>query len=162
MLIKMTGTRKFIFLTLAICICFAGIALAADGGSQENPLVTLSYLQEVFKPDIVKIIEEKIAASGGSQNNPTGTGYVGFQAIELKAGLTLLGHEGTEVILRAGKAVAVAQGANGLTDITAGIDLPGGDSIVANHAYIIPRRDGRGLKMTTDGFVMVKGPYDLG
>ncbi len=160
----MAGRKKFVLLLIvsALCVCLsvAYIALAAEGGSQEDPLVSLSYLKNVFLPEVLTKVDQKIAAGGqtpGTSGESSGT----YKAISLKKGDVLKGHEGTELILRSGEAVAVASGENGLPDITSGVDLLGGKTVEKNHAYIVPRQDGRGIQMATDGFVMVKGAYEV-
>jgi hypothetical protein len=88
----------------------------------------------------------------------TGTSFVSVQVF---AGQTLAGKAGTEMILRSGKATAVCPGDVGLVDSTEGLDLTANNPIAANHVYIIPREDGRGVRMETDGYMMIKGAYDI-
>lgn len=148
------------FLAIAFFVCsFSAYIVFAAGGSQEDPIVSLSYLTDVFLPDVLKQVDAKITASGGGGQGSSG--YTGFKAIELKKDQILKGSEGTELILRSGEAIAVADGGNGLPDITSGVDLAGGVAVEKNHAYIVPRSDGRGVRMVTDGYLMVKGPYEI-
>jgi len=151
----------FLITVLVVCSVSTYIALGAEGGSSEDPLVSLSYLTDVFGPQLLKSVDEKISAAGGNAGaGGSVSGYVGFQAVEVKAGQSVLGYAGTEIILRSGEATVLAEGENGLPDTTAGLDLLGKKPLEKNHTYIVPRQDGRGIKMKTDGFLMVKGPYD--
>ncbi len=84
-----------------------------------------------------------------------------FVVVEIKNGGVLQGKEGTEMILRAGSASAIASKDGGVTDLTAGADLKDGTKITKNHLLIIPRDDGRGIRCTGLCYVMVKGDYEL-
>jgi hypothetical protein len=86
--------------------------------------------------------------------------------VELNPGQTLYGFEGTEFIVRTGKVQAVAGNkGDGLTNLTAGVDLRGGAIVETNHLLLIARSDNRGLRTASnyDGVshVMVRGKYEL-
>ncbi|MGI6030475.1 MAG: hypothetical protein ACOX7F_03125 [Eubacteriales bacterium] len=131
--------------------------IAFGAGDSSDPLISKSYLDSVVA-DVLKQVDQKIANSGGSSS--FGDSQV-FTAVQVYKGQTILGKEGTEIILRSGNATSVCPGENGLTDTTDGLDLTGGKAIQANHVYVIPREDGRGIYMTSDGFIMVKGGYKV-
>ncbi|MCX7749023.1 MAG: hypothetical protein N2645_19360 [Clostridia bacterium] len=86
-----------------------------------------------------------------------------FTPIEVKAGQKLLIGDSAEVILRSGKATAIAGKNGGLSDITAGsgADIKGGAAIPANHLLLSSRDDGRGLTATTSIWVIIKGTYTI-
>ena len=50
---------KLAALTLTVFWLCAGAALAAGGGSQSDPLVTLSYLTQTVQPDILRQVDER-------------------------------------------------------------------------------------------------------
>ncbi|MBQ3379774.1 MAG: hypothetical protein IJG50_07940 [Clostridia bacterium] len=162
--------RKRIAALVIAAVIFASLAagyiVLADAGSSDDPLVSLSYLTGVFKQDVLSDVDKRIdakvadavAASGSSQGASASDAY---KAIKVSRGQTILGGEGSQVILRSGTAVSVCPGENGLADTTGGIDLPGNISISPNHVYIIPREDGRGIRMTSDGYIMIKGSYKV-
>ena len=54
---------KLAALTLTVFWLCAGAALAAGGGTQSDPLVTLSYLTQTVQPDILRQAEERAAAA---------------------------------------------------------------------------------------------------
>ncbi len=96
----------------------------------------------------------------------TQTQNVKFEIIELKAGQHLVIGDSTEMLLRGGKAVAVASstGAGGLVDLTSGsgADIMGGQDVPLNHLLMSPRDDGRGLIVASDtAWIMVKGTYTV-
>lgn len=75
------------------------------------------------------------------------------------AGTVVICGEGTEFILRAGKAVAVSAVSNGLSDLTGACETLSGSSLIENHLYVCPRADGRGFTVTADAYFMIKGSF---
>ncbi len=145
--------KKTTFIAIIACgiIGFTAVSAAATytPGSSQDPVVTKSYVDS-------KLAELKTLIGQGTGGN--GSSYAPLQII---AGKTLLGGEGTEIILRSGEATAIDNGANGISDITAGKDIRTGEPIVQNHLLLIPREDGRGLKATTEIWVLIRGSYQL-
>lgn len=136
-------------IALALTVTTAVVVGATyEPGSAEDPLVTKSYVDE-------KIAE---ALAGGSGSG--GGGGV-FTPVKIDKSKKLLGGEGTELILRSGKAKAVASGTDGLSDVTLGQDISAGKDVSQNHLLLIPRDDGRGIEASTDIWVMVKGSYTI-
>ncbi|HHV07766.1 MAG TPA: hypothetical protein GXX69_06095 [Firmicutes bacterium] len=110
-----------------------GVASNVDPGSAEDPLVAKSYLDQLVR----------------------------LQVLELEAGEVLRGEAGTELILRAGQAIAITAPQGGISDLTAGRDIQSQEAIPANHLLLIPRSDGRGLKTITNVVVLVRGGVTL-
>ncbi len=129
---------------LVVALSVIGATAAGSPGSEDDPVVTKSY------------VDNKIA--GISQGGGTSATYT---AISIEAGQTLLGKEGTEIILRSGEATALDNGTNGISDVTAGVDLWSGNAVTANHLLLVPREDGRGIKAKTIIWVMVRGGYTI-
>ncbi len=103
-----------------------------------------------------------------NQNNMDNTNdieaeyYYTFKPIELSNNQLLLGEEGTELILRSGTAVSYTEVANGLTDITAGVEIMNNEPIPNNHVLIVPRSDNRGISVTANQtWVMIRGKYTI-
>lgn len=122
----------------------AAVAAAGTPGSENDPVVTKSY------------VDSQIA-----QLKSGGTAAGSYTIVEVKVGQKLFGKEGTEMILRSGEATAIDNGANGVSDITAGKDLMTGQAVGLNHLLLVPRDDGRGIQAITDLFVMVRGAYSI-
>ncbi len=159
----MNFAEKFkiaLVLSLITAILVSTYIAFGAGGDSTDPLISKSYLEDVLTPKILAEVDKKIAASATTGTPSTGEA-VGFVAVEVKAGQTLLGKAGTELILRIGTASAVCPGDNGMVDTTAGLDLTHGKNVEKNHVYIVPREDGRGFKMADNGFVMIKGGYTV-
>lgn len=131
-----------VFSVFAVTV--AAAAAADTPGSEGDPVVTKSY------------VDSQIA-----QLKSSGTASDTYLVVEVKAGQKVLGKSGTEIILRSGEATAIDNGANGVSDITAGKDLMTGQSIGQNHLLLVPKDDGRGILAITDIFVMVRGTYSI-
>ena len=158
----MSASRKKIVLIIAVSFVFViGQAVYANTkalGTGEDPLVTLSFVEQRIE-QLKYYVDEKI--KGGSNGYPSETG-TDLKVVELKAGSSLIGGQGTELILRGGRAIAIDSSMGGLSDVTGAKDLGKNENIPANHLLIIPRDDGRGIKAITDIFVMVRGNYEIG
>lgn len=145
-------TKGFLAAAIGGMALFATQAMA-DGvggvpGSVDDPVVTKSY------------VDQQIQAAGG------GGGASTLKVVELNPGQTLYGFEGTEFIVRTGTVQAVAGNkGDGLTDLTAGVDLKGGVIVGYNHLLLIARSDNRGLRPAAGykgvSHVMVRGKYEL-
>ncbi len=147
--------------------------LAAVQGSQENPLVTLSYLKDVFTQSILKEtdkkleeskagyekkLDDKISALGREIQGGGGSG-AGFTVVDLSAGQTLKPEVGCEIMLRAGTAQCVSQESPGLIDTTSGTVLEGGSALVKNHLYMTTV-EGRSIKVNNGTVkLLVRGGY---
>ena len=161
----MTNRRTIIAVIVSALLiassCFM-LSFGADAapGSAQDPVVTKSYVDSVTAAltSRVDALEKAAAAvsTGSAVQAPAG-----FTVVQVAAGKTIIGGEGTELILRSGSATAVDNGANGVSDLTAGADLKGGTAVEKNHLLLVPRNDGRGIKCTTNCYVMVLGEYTL-
>lgn len=130
--------KKSIIIAMSVLIVLSlGVSMALAGsdepGSEGDPVVTKSY------------VDSKTA----------------YTPISLTAGQKLIGGEGCEIILRSGEASAIGNSSNGVSDVTAGMDLMSGAYVGANHLLLVPRNDGRGIYAITDIWVMVRGTYTI-
>ncbi len=140
--------KKLLIVMIVIVFVFglsvAAAAAVASPGTEADPVVTKSY------------VDAQIAtvSSGSSQ---TGT----YQVVQMTTGQKMLGKAGAEIIVRSGETTAIDNGANGVSDITAGLDLMTGTPIGLNHLLLIPKEDGRGIQANTEAFIMVRGSYTI-
>jgi len=124
---------------------------AANGepGSNEDPLVTLSYVEQRIQQLRYYIDDSIDSLKGGVSDQAPPSAPEGkataLEVVELKAGQQLIANQGTEIILRGGRAVAIDSALGGLSDITAATDIRRDQNIPANHLLIVPRDDGRGV-----------------
>ena len=143
------------------------VSVAAEPGSQQDPLITLSYLNDTFLNTILGKVDEKIAARNteivkqlGGQ--PSGSESANtFTVVTLTQGQTLTGDIGCEVMLRVGTAVCYADSAPGLIDETNASTLNDGGALERNHMYMMTIED-RGVEATADTVkVLVRGGYTV-
>ena len=145
---KWTTRLAIVALTAAT---LTGVALAAGSqGSREDPLVTLSYLNEVAIPDILKQVDEKIEAREG-----TGSAQASFQTVDLAAGKTLRLTAGSQLLPRSGDLTTT----DAFTDLTDGAVLAG-KSLTANHLYLATA-DGQSVTAGAACTVLVLGGYEV-
>jgi len=83
-----------------------------------------------------------------------------FEVINLRQGQSIIFEAGTEFILRSGSATVIA-GASGIVDITGGRDITNNQNVSANHLMHVPATDGRGMRITSDAWIMVRGGYSI-
>ncbi|MDD4688548.1 MAG: hypothetical protein PHE51_02235 [Eubacteriales bacterium] len=128
-----------------------GIMYAAPG-SEGDPVITKSYVEDVLMPNIHEYIKDFLTSNG--QNNS-------FSVITVYAGETFQGGEGTEFILRQGSGTIIGSANGGVADLTRGYDLSSGESVPSNCLLVVPKAEGRGFKAATDVIIMVKGTYEI-
>lgn len=183
------------FLTILFIVHIVQAA-SAEPGTEEDPLVTKSYVDDVLA-QLMKELEgikkenlllretvSKLSAVNSSQGDlgtdevleKTSTelneinnqlellkaGHL-FKVLELEAGQKLLAGDSAEIIVRLGRASAVASG-SGLIDISAGNikDILSGQVIPNSHLLLAPVGDGRGIKAVSDKvIVLVRGKYTI-
>jgi len=121
-------------------------------GTPADPLVTKSYVDAKF---------QELAALLGASGNPVVSGGDTFTPVFLNQGDVLIGHEGTEIILRSGKAVGYVRVENGIANVTTGTEIFDGAAVGINHLLIVPKQDARGIRATTDAWLIVKGGFGI-
>lgn len=155
---------------LAICgVLNVTAVMAAEVGSAEDPLVTLSYLNDVFMTEILGRVDQEIdkrnqeivEAMGGQASGGENAAANTFSVVTLTNGQTLIGDIGCEVMLRVGSAVCVTPSSPGLINETDGTVLNNGGALVTNHLYMMTI-EGRGVKATAATTkVLVRGAYKV-
>lgn len=160
----MTKTRKIVLaVTIGVLILALGAGIgaiaASSYGTQDDPLVAKSYLDNTLTPKLqqqfqtqldnqVQALEQKISSSGGS-----------FSVVNLSAGQTLSCSGGCEIILRSGN--ASASGSSGLSDVTDGQALSVGSALAANHLCVAASQ-GDGVYSSSGAVLLVRGGYTIG
>lgn len=145
-------------------------------GSRNDPLVTLSYLNDTLTPELEKAfnqaLEEKTAemtekfqeivdASGGGSNGSAQPS--GFSVVTLNNGQTVTCGVGTEIMLRLGTAVSAGPDTPRLIDETGGQSVAdAGTALTVNHMYMVTIK-GNGIKATRDNTkILIRGEYTVG
>ncbi len=147
---------------LAICVVCGGIFVSAQPGDNSDPIVTKSYVDQEIS-EVKSYVDQKtegLSGAGSNTQTPSASGVsASYQVLNVTKGQKMTLGEGTEFILRAGKAEIFSTERGGIADTTAGVDLENGTSVPSNHLLIVPRADGRGFVAETDVIVMVRGSY---
>ena len=159
------------FLRAVVLLVLSGIlsttvSLAAEAGSEGDPLVTLSYLNDTFLDTILTKVDQKIAARNsqiaqelGGQS-ASGTALT-FTVVTLSKGQVLTGDIGCEVMLRVGTASCVSPSSPGLIDEASASTLHNGGALVQNHLYMMTI-EGRGVQATAATTkLLVRGTYTI-
>ncbi|MCF6465479.1 hypothetical protein [Clostridium sp. Cult2] len=149
---RMNGT---ILILGIVFIILGSTVVFSEPGSENDPLISLSYLEK--RIDQLKYyIDDKLSSVEGNTNLSND-----LEVVEILAGQSIIGERGTEIILRGGKAEILAGELGGLSDVTGGRDLKMGENVPANHLLIVPRDDDRGVYAITDSIYLVRGKYEI-
>lgn len=168
---------KKIMIAVAVLVVVAVVSslttlAVTNYGSQDDPLVTLSYLNETVTPAIQnrinEILDERLdelarelgeaggfPGDGGSQNS-------GFVVLTLNAGQTVTCGVGTEIMLRIGSASSAGPELPRLIDETGGVSVnDAGTALTVNHMYMVTIK-GNGVKATSDYTkILIRGEYTV-
>lgn len=140
-----------------------GAGVSNQPGTADDPVVTKSYVDQAIQQAI---------KGGGTVTTPSTTPSTGesgsssdsVSIVEVKPGEVLIASAGAEFVVRAGKAVIYSEDANGVADLTDGIDIKDGGTVVNNHLLSFPR-EGRGIQVVAGNnynlTVMVRGGYKI-
>ena len=164
---------KILSLAFAVALLL-GIGAYVIGGNNDldltnDPLISLSYLNEVFWPRVEKAIldaadgilpddnndgffddpfedtyedtsDETEPEDTDSSDEPVVVAGSEYEVLHLMQGDIVLAETPCELILRSGSAKAYLSGnESGIADLTAGIDIKEGEEFVANHLLLVPR-----------------------
>jgi len=165
---------------LAAVVLVSGVSILAfaSPGTQTDPFITLSFLNDIFRPQImseVRAAEQEMTqrfnariaqleaqlsgstgGSGGAASGPADR----FHVVTLNRGQTLSCSVGAEIMLRVGSATGVGS-APALVNYTTGETLSSGSALVANNMYLVTI-DGNGVRAASDTVrVLVRGNYSV-
>lgn len=148
--------RKWKIAITALCATVALTAVyAAAAGSQDDPLITLSYLKNIFTPQVQTMVDDAVAANTeqnqadleaaiqawdekvsqaveDAQNSSQAGESASFASVSLASGKTVSLQAGCEIIVRSGSPVCSGP----LIDQTSGSVLAAGSAMTANHLYL--------------------------
>lgn len=154
--------KKLKTILIAVLLVAAGAGVGAYAastyGTESDPLVAKSYLDNTLTPKLQaefqtkidqqsQLLEEQIASANTTVN---------FSAVTLTSGQTLRCSAGCEVVLCSGTATA----AGTLSDVTTGTALNAGSALTQNHLCLAAASGG----VTASGSVslLVRGTYTVG
>lgn len=164
----------------AACLAAAaalGITVAAAYDSSEDPLITWSFLNDIFKPEILDAIDDRFAEydivleenkdkedpSDDYAEETVSAASMAYEVIELKYGDAIYAVSACDIMLRSGSATCIAPDEKqGIADYTSGEEIYNGMPLTKNHMCLIPRGDGRGVYAASESvFIMVRGDYTI-
>ena len=172
----MKKTIRIVLITLAAALLLGIAALAASAatsaGSEDDPLVTLSYINDVFLPYVTELfhkdLEEQEEALQGAleerltalEELNTGSGGREYVVETLEAGQTLICQRGAELMLRIGRAGVTAENVPGLVDTATTENLNDGEELIVNHLYMVTI-NGHGVRALETVKILVRGEYTI-
>ncbi len=158
----MMKNKKLLIVLCGVLILAVGVGIGAYAagafGTQSDPLVAKSYLDNVLTPTLksqfesqlntqVKALEDKISSSSSGN----------FAAVSLASGKTLKCGAGCEIIVTGGSASAYSAA---LTDVTSGSSISAGTAVTANHLLVVSTENS-GLTASGSVSVLVRGSYTV-
>lgn len=147
---KRTLSWTAVLVTFAAVLCLAAVLIPVVSGENitlEDPLISLSYLNGIFKTELLSAVSDTIDAevealddeltrkiSGvrdaiGHVSSPSST----HSTISLPTGNSYTVGAETEFLLISGSAAAKEAG---LLDVTTGLTVAQGEALLENHLYI--------------------------
>ena len=134
---------------LVLLLGCAGVGAWAAGnyGTQADPLVAMSYLEEVLQPKLEREFDSALEDAVEGVGAQAGA----FESISLSASSVSLSG-GTELVCLTSGAVCTGT----LIDATAGGVLNAGGSLAANHLYIVSDAS---AVLSGEGEVLIRGAY---
>ena len=160
---KLAVAFSLLLTVLTLCV-------AADSAysSVDDPLVSLSYVNDILAPEIVDRVMEKVEAEYVPLKDISSAVAGVYKPVSLRKGQALMADSCCEILLLDGSvtvivtsAANVASGA-GIHDLTAGSVITDGQSLPSNHYMVIPKADGRGITVSSDtANILVRGEYHI-
>lgn len=160
------GKRKIIIAALCLAAGLAALSAAVYAavsyGSQDDPLITKSYLDKVLRPQLEEEFRAELdAALEDAAGGETGGGGGDYVVISLKSGQTVSCGVGCEVMLRIGSASAQGADYPVLVDTTTGESVADGSAMKANHLYMVTIA-GNGFRATAATTkLLIRGEYTV-
>ena len=174
----MTKGKKFV-IALAVLVAVALISglttlAVTNYGTESDPLVTLSYLNETLSPQIegkvsaaidakARELEDKFDEAIDDVDTDVSTVTpAAFKVVTLSRGQTVTCSVGTEIMLRVGSASSYGSNSPRLIDETGGGSVTAsGVSLTTNHMYMVTI-EGNGITANASTVkVLIRGSYTV-
>ena len=156
--------KRIITVLAAVVILAVGVGVgayaASNFGTQADPLVAKSYLDQTVTPKLQAQFQAKLdeQVQQMEQQIASTTTGLNFTAVSLSNGQTLKGSVGCEIILRSG--TVACSGSSGLSDVTDGKLISVGTALTANHLCMVGT-EGDGVKASSAVTLLVRGGYSI-
>lgn len=155
-------------LVIALILTILTVSVSADEAysSQNDPLVSLSYVNDVLGPQIMAEVLAKIESQYVKITDITDMSAGDYSLVTLSRDQTLMAKGICEIVVLSGDSTVIISSSSnieagqGLVDVTDGAVITNGQLIKVNHKIIIPKADGRGIVVTSDSVsILVRGEY---
>ena len=148
-------TARLASLALVLVTVVVAALAAGTQGSQSDPLVTLSYLNEKALPELLTQVDKKVEEGTRElRGQMEKKGQAVFQTVEISAGKAVTLMAGSQLLLRSG----AASSSDGLIDLTTGETVWG--ELAVNHLYIASG-DGQKVTVAEKATMMTLGGYTV-
>lgn len=164
--------------TMIVFVSGVSIIAFASPGTATDPLITLSYLTNIFRPQILEEVDKagqelstgfdaRISTletqldgnQSGANTDDLGPADV-FTVVTLRRGQSLTCSVGVEMMLRIGSATAFGS-SPALVNTTSGSTLSSGNALAVNNMYLVTIQ-GNGVTSTVDTTrILVRGSYTV-
>ena len=143
---------------LALAIGFSVFA-STSYGSEDDPLITKSYLTKILLPQLQEDFQEELDAAV-AEIERDGSGE--FTVITLSKGQIVTCGIGCEIMLRIGSAEATGETAPAMVNTTTAESIFKGYKLEVNNLYLVTI-EGNGFKATANNTkLLIKGDYKIG
>lgn len=126
--------KRLIALFLVLALSGGIVSAWAAGGSADDPLISLSYLKNTYKPQLVQTLLSSLYPSSGSGKEVSS--QVLMDQVRYKQNDVLTGSTGSELVVLAGT-VTVSFSSGSVVNATDGSEIASGKSLSANARYIV-------------------------
>jgi len=144
--------------TLSVLLLFGAVAVAAyNYGTESNPLIAKSYLDNNLEPRLVSDFQKKLDSALSEFESSISTATASYKYETIDSGKTFAAQSGAELILRSGS-LKIGDGGYAI-DSTDGTMLSGGGVLMANHLYLFP--DSASLYASAASGILAAGTYTI-
>ena len=127
--------KRLIALGLAAALCASVVTAWATGGSAGDPLISLSYLKNTYKPQMTQALQNALypATTAGRRSEA----QITMDQQRYKQDDVIQASTGCEVIVLAGNVSASFSSGGVLVNATDGTEIAAGKSLTPNARYVV-------------------------
>lgn len=160
--------RSVLVFLLILTVLTVGVAADEAYSSQNDPLVSFSYVNDVLGPQIAEQVMERVEKEYIKISDVASLTAASLKVVTLNKNQTLTVRGVCELVVISGSTTVLVTSASnissgqGIHDLTDGKILVNGNIIPLNHYTVVPKADGRGFFVTSDtATVLIRGEYDI-
>ena len=165
--------KKHLIAAAAVIVLLLAVSAYAAGGSASDPLISLSYLTDIFKPSVDKAVSSKLDQSdnklyadalaavnaSSGENDSSASVTESYAEMRLNKGDSLNGSTGTNVIVLAGSVKAEFSSGT-VVNVTTGKEVTSGSVLTVNNRYMVAENTSASFTVTSKTACLdYMGPY---